>query len=167
MGYRGNDWLDQGQLQGENGTTFTPSVSENGELSWSNNGGLPNPESVNIRGPAGPKGDDGAPGADGQDGADGAAGPNEISAATGTAYTGILKGNGTSVVQAVSGTDYLTPIPGGVTGNLVTIGTGGTLADSCKTPEDLGGGGSGGGWVKFITSVTQSGYVSPLPEINL
>lgn len=162
-----NDWLDQGQLQGENGTTFTPSVSENGELSWSNNGGLPNPESVNIRGPAGPKGDDGAPGADGQDGADGAAGPNEISAATGTAYTGILKGNGTSVVQAVSGTDYLTPIPGGVTGNLVTIGTGGTLADSGKTPEDLGGGGSGGGWVKFITSVTQSGYVSPLPEINL
>ena len=124
-------------------------------------------DSGELTGPAGPKGDDGAPGADGQDGADGAAGPNEISAATGTAYTGILKGNGTSVVQAVSGTDYLTPIPGGVTGNLVTIGTGGTLADSGKTPEDLGGGGSGGGWVKFITSVTQSGYVSPLPEINL
>ena len=100
-------------------------------------------DSGELTGPAGPKGDDGAPGADGQDGADGAAGPNEISAATGTAYTGILKGNGTSVVQAVSGTDYLTPIPGGVTGNLVTIGTGGTLADSGKTPEDLGG---GGGW---------------------
>lgn len=146
-----NDWLDQGQLQGENGTTFTPSVSENGELSWSNNGGLPNPESVNIRGPAGPKGDDGAPGADGQDGADGAAGPNEVGAATGTAYTGILKGNGTSVVQAVSGTDYLTPIPGGVTGNLVTIGTGGTLADSGKTPEDLGGGGE---WKTLLFGVS-------------
>lgn len=49
--------------------TFTPSVSENGDLSWTNDKGLPNPETVNIkgekgdtgpRGPAGPKGDTGA-----------------------------------------------------------------------------------------------------------
>ena len=38
---------------GENGVTFTPSVSENGDLSWRNNGGLPNPQTVNIRGPQG------------------------------------------------------------------------------------------------------------------
>lgn len=38
---------------GDNGVTFTPSVSENGDISWRNNGGLPNPQTVNIRGPQG------------------------------------------------------------------------------------------------------------------
>lgn len=32
------------------GTTFTPSVSENGVLSWTNDGGKANPEPVNIKG---------------------------------------------------------------------------------------------------------------------
>lgn len=36
-----------------NGTTFTPSVNNNGELSWTNNGGLDNPTTVNIKGPIG------------------------------------------------------------------------------------------------------------------
>lgn len=43
-------------LNGENGdpgATFTPSVSADGTLSWSNDGGLPNPEPVNIKGPPG------------------------------------------------------------------------------------------------------------------
>lgn len=48
---------------GQDGTTFTPSVSEDGVLSWTNDGGKPNPASVNIKGPAG------APGTDGLDGA--------------------------------------------------------------------------------------------------
>ena len=38
------------------GATFTPSVSEDGVLSWLNDKGLPNPESVDVRGP---KGNDG------------------------------------------------------------------------------------------------------------
>ena len=42
--------------QGNPGYIFTPSVSENGDLSWSNNGGLDNPETRNIRGPEGPRG---------------------------------------------------------------------------------------------------------------
>ena len=41
---------------GNNGTTFTPSVSSAGDLSWSNTDGKPNPATVNIKGP---KGDDG------------------------------------------------------------------------------------------------------------
>lgn len=41
---------------GANGATFIPSVSESGEVSWTNNGGLSNPATVNIRGPAGPDG---------------------------------------------------------------------------------------------------------------
>ena len=42
--------------QGNPGYIFTPSVSANGDLSWSNNGGLDNPETRNIRGPEGPRG---------------------------------------------------------------------------------------------------------------
>ena len=41
---------------------FTPHVSEDGVLSWTNNGGAPNPLPVNVRGPAG---------ADGKNGKDG------------------------------------------------------------------------------------------------
>ena len=40
----------------ESGATFTPSVSIDGELSWSNDKGLENPDSVNIMGPAGADG---------------------------------------------------------------------------------------------------------------
>lgn len=42
--------------QGKDGVTFTPSVSPEGLLSWSNDGGLDNPEPVNIKGPAGDPG---------------------------------------------------------------------------------------------------------------
>ena len=45
---------DRGET-GSKGATFTPSVSEAGVLSWTNNGGLTNPIPVNIKGP---KGDD-------------------------------------------------------------------------------------------------------------
>ena len=51
-----------------NGATFTPSVSENGDLSWTNDRGLENPETVNIMGPRGPKGDTGETGAQGEKG---------------------------------------------------------------------------------------------------
>lgn len=64
------------------------------------------------RGEQGPAGADGAPGADGQDGAQGPqgpAGPNEVSTTTGTNITGLLKGNGSTVQQAVAGTDYAKP----------------------------------------------------------
>ena len=42
---------------GPAGPHFTPAVDGEGNLSWTNNGGLPNPETVNIKGP---KGDDAA-----------------------------------------------------------------------------------------------------------
>lgn len=47
--------------KGDDGVTFTPSVSTNGDLSWTNNGGLTNPGTVNVKGPKGDsvKGDDG------------------------------------------------------------------------------------------------------------
>lgn len=44
---------------GDDGVTFTPAVSSEGVISWTNNGNAANPESVNIKGP---KGDTGATG---------------------------------------------------------------------------------------------------------
>lgn len=38
---------------GQDGTTFIPHVDDNGLLSWTNNGGMENPNPVNIRGPKG------------------------------------------------------------------------------------------------------------------
>ncbi len=67
--------------KGVNGTTYTPSVSVAGEISWTNDGGKDNPEPVNIKGPKGDTGPQGAPGKDGErgpqgePGKDGAAGP--------------------------------------------------------------------------------------------
>lgn len=43
-------------IDGENGATFTPSVNENGNISWTNDKGLPNPQTVNIKGPKGDMG---------------------------------------------------------------------------------------------------------------
>lgn len=44
-------------IKGDNGATFTPSVDTNGNLSWTNNGGLSNPPTVNIKGQKGDTGD--------------------------------------------------------------------------------------------------------------
>ncbi len=66
---------------GKNGSTFIPSVSPEGDLSWTNDGGLENPPTVNIKGkmgatgPIGPKGDKGEPGPAGNQGSKGDAGP--------------------------------------------------------------------------------------------
>ncbi len=49
----------------------------------------------------------GATGAQGGKGDTGAAGPNLVSATTATSLTGLLKGNGSNIVTAVAGTDYL------------------------------------------------------------
>lgn len=63
---------------GEDGATFTPSVDSDGNLSWSNNKGLANPNTVNIKGPKGNKGDTGATGATGAAGANGADGKTPV-----------------------------------------------------------------------------------------
>ena len=61
---RGADGSGSGS--GENGATYTPNVSEDGMLSWTNDKGLPNPDPVNIKGPQGDPGEDGTNGANGQ-----------------------------------------------------------------------------------------------------
>ena len=55
-------FVSQGKLQGASGAVFTPSVAADGTLSWTNNGGLDNPATVNIRGPKGESGTNGTDG---------------------------------------------------------------------------------------------------------
>ncbi len=73
------NWQDPtgGGGTGQNGATFTPSVSAEGVISWTNDKELPNPEPVNIKGEQGiqgvpgekgEKGDPGEPGAKGEQG---------------------------------------------------------------------------------------------------
>lgn len=58
-------WVNNGSIQGprgengENGASFSPLIDGSGNLSWVNDKGLPNPETVNIRGDKGDKGDKG------------------------------------------------------------------------------------------------------------
>ena len=47
---------------GKDGVTFTPSMSDDGDLSWSNDGGKANPQTVNLKGPQGETGPAGADG---------------------------------------------------------------------------------------------------------
>lgn len=54
QGPKGDDGVD-----GEDGATFTPSVDANGNLSWTNDKGLSNPPTVNIKGPKGDSGEGG------------------------------------------------------------------------------------------------------------
>lgn len=75
-----NDWIDVGPIRGPKGDTgntgatgstgpqgptgpyFTPSVDASGNISWTNNGGLVNPTTVNIKGPTGAEGPTGPEG---------------------------------------------------------------------------------------------------------
>ena len=70
-----------------------------------------------LVGPQGPAGADGAAGEQG------AAGPNEVSTATDSSITGLLKGAGGKVAQAVAGEDYATPVTD-TTATLSTTWTG-------------------------------------------
>ena len=57
--------------QGNTGPYFTPAVDASGNISWTNNGGLPNPQSQNIKGPQGAQGIQGIQGPQGETGPQG------------------------------------------------------------------------------------------------
>ena len=102
--------------KGDTGPYFTPSVSEDGDLSWTNNGKLTNPKTVNIKGP---KGDTGAQGPQGEQGP---AGPVNV-----PSTTSLIKGNGSGgLVAATRGSDYI------ASGNIVKQ----TLVASETTPTE-------------------------------
>lgn len=60
-----SEWVNNGKImgiRGETGAVFTPYIDNSGNLSWSNNGGLENPQTRNIIGPAGREGQPGPAG---------------------------------------------------------------------------------------------------------
>ena len=71
--------------------TFTPSVNSDGVISWTNNGGLTNPASVNIKGPQGIQGPQGPQGV-----------PGPVGYSNAGSHNGIYRGNylGSSVTAA-------------------------------------------------------------------
>lgn len=79
----GENIILNGGSGGENGTTFFPSVSAEGVISWTNDGGLQNPSPVNIKGR---DGIDGVNGKDGQNGIDGKDGQDGYTPVKGTDY---------------------------------------------------------------------------------
>ncbi len=86
---------------GKDGVTFTPSMSDDGDLSWTNDGGKANPKTVNLKGPKGDTGARGPAGADGAKGDTGPEGPRGPKGDTGPA--------GADGKTPVKGTDYFTP----------------------------------------------------------
>lgn len=86
---------------GKDGVTFTPSMSDGGDLSWTNDGGKANPKTVNLKGPKGDTGERGPAGADGAKGDTGPQGPRGLQGDTGPA--------GADGKTPVKGTDYFTP----------------------------------------------------------
>ena len=88
---------DLGITTGTNGATFTPAVDDAGNLSWSNDKDLANPNTVNIKGDKGDKGDKGEKGDTGTKGADGQTPTISI----GTVNTGAA---GTNASATITGT---------------------------------------------------------------
>lgn len=110
---------------GAKGATFTPAMSAAGDLSWTNDGGLDNPATVNLKGPKGDrgeKGEQGEKGATGATGPQGPAGPVNI-----PSTTSLIKGNGSGgLVAATRGSDYI------ASGNIVKQ----TLVATETTPTE-------------------------------
>ena len=69
--------------QGPAGPYFSPAMSKGGWLSWQNNGGLSNPDPVNLMGPQGAPGQTGNPGPQGEPGPAGPPGPQGEKGETG------------------------------------------------------------------------------------
>jgi hypothetical protein len=86
---------------GRDGVTFTPAINAAGDLSWTNDGGKANPETVNLKGPKGDTGTRGPAGANGAKGDTGPEGPRGLQGKTGPA--------GADGKTPVKGTDYFTP----------------------------------------------------------
>ena len=129
---------DLGITTGTNGATFTPAVDDAGNLSWSNDKGLANPNTVNIKGAKGDKGDKGDTGAKGADGQT----PN---ISIGTVTTGAA---GSSASAEITGT---TP---NLTLNL-------TIPKGDKGDKgDTGAAGSGGTVTKTVKVLTSSAKVT-------
>lgn len=115
-------------VKGETGPYFTPAVDAEGNLSWTNNGDLENPSTVNIKGPQGIQGSAGQNGAD--------ATVNGVNTLTIEA-TGGLTGTQSGNTYSISGENlpYLKTTGGTLTGNLTGQYLTGTWLQSTAVDE--------------------------------
>ena len=129
---------------GTDGATFTPSVSADGTLSWTNNKGLTNPEPVNIKGSQGETGPQGPAGADGK-------------SAYQYAVEGGYTGTETEFAAKLAQEKFVNPNALTFTG-AVTGSYDGSAPLSVEIPSGEGGtgGGSSGTW-ELIGEATSSG----------
>ena len=121
-------------------------------LSWTNDGELENPDPVNIKGSQGPEGQTGP------------AGPNEVTTSTATTITGILKGTGAAIAQAVSGTDYALPSQS-ITATLTAAG----WADNAQTLTITGITAATNGMLRIAQSATAEQFAAfgaALPRVT-
>lgn len=108
---------------GVDGTTFTPSVSAEGDLSWTNDGGKENPATVNIKGPKGDTGEQGPTGDQGPQGPAGEQGEQGVTGAQGPAGPAGASAVSWAVFTAVTDATSFT-------GTAQLVGSDGTLGET-------------------------------------
>lgn len=80
--------------RGPRGYTFTPNISTVGVLSYTNDGGLPNPPAISVIGPAGATGPQGEQGPQGEKGEPGATGATGETGPRGVTFTPMVSSSG-------------------------------------------------------------------------
>lgn len=80
--------------QGIQGVTFTAHISSTGILSFTNDGGLPNPPAISVIGPAGATGPQGEQGPQGEKGEPGATGATGETGPRGVTFTPMVSSSG-------------------------------------------------------------------------
>ena len=143
-------WKNNGPIQGARGdtgtagATFTPSVDANGNLSWTNDGGLDNPVTRNIKGPAGAAGPAGADGA------------SPYEAAVESGYTGTEA----TFNQALAAIPYHNArhLPAGA--DPITVQTG-NLANASVTAAKIADGAVSTVYTGTLTAASWSGSSAP------
>ena len=143
---------------GKTGPVYQPVVDDEGNISWSNNGGLANPSSRNIRGPQGVQGEQGIQGEKGDtgpQGQQGERGPQGFTFTPQVSSSGILtwtNNGGLSNPSAVSVVG-----PKGDKGD--TGATGATGATGPQGPQGADGA-QGPRGVTFTPSLSSSGILT-------
>ena len=129
-----------------NSKIYTPHMSEDGTLTWTNDADMPNPDPINLMGPKGPKGDKGEPGENGVNGEVGPTGPQGPKGEPGvtpnlTVGTVTTLSPGTKATVVRSGTEtnpvFNFGIPEGLKGEKGEKGVGYTFTPSVSESGNL------------------------------
>ena len=122
--------------KGDAGVTFTPSVSAEGVLSWTNDGtDVANPEAVSIKGPKGDTGEKGDTGAQGPEGPQGPQGEQGIQGPQGEKGD---KGDPGDAVSCTLPAATTSTLGGVIVGDGLSVSSDGTLSASVQSEAKWG-----------------------------